>query len=375
MARYRLLPYLMLASWCAVCAAQQKSGDVFVVGEQTATEGLIRPFEKTHVELPKDPLSEFGRRDLVRMLLAEQGFAQRPLPVGPPGLTLVANGSLKPDSTEMRRRLYEKGIASGQGDRVQVTDVQIARDHIVLDLNGGPYPKHRFLRHLEVNGMRVGGDPYEQATGARIILEFEGGVPELSAAEVKLLLEPLLDFGVKSSVEAYAETLPAPIREAVQAHEVLVGMTRRMVMASLGQPEIKMRERANGGADGAVTEEWIYGKVPQTMRFVRFNGDRVVLLKVAALGKPLEIHDKNEMAGYVPPRLEHVVRLGDTEVKPGEDKQQAKPPSLKTGDEAKAAGPGEMGPVQMPKARQDTKSVPPAAPADPPSPAKPQMVL
>jgi len=324
-----------------------QQGNAFVVGRETATDGLIRPFEKTHLELPKDPMNDMDRRQLVRMMYAELGFARRPLPVGAPGVTLFANGSLKPEAAEMRKRLYEKGISSNQGDRIQITDVQVRPDRIVFDINGGPYVKHRFLRHIQINGASMGLDPYEKATGSRIILQFEGAVPDLSAAEVKLLLEPLLDFGVKSSTEAFAETLPPQIRAAVETHEVLVGMTRRMVIASLGQPEIKMRERPAGGVDGEVAEEWIYGKVPQTTRFVRFEGDRVVLLKIAALGKPLDIHDKDELAGYRPPQPEHVIALGDTHAAPGQDTVAPRAPSLQTDAEQKSANGVGLGKVDV----------------------------
>ena len=74
-------------------------------------------------------------------------------------------------------------------------------------------------------------------------------------------------------------------------------MNRRMVLASLGQPESKLRERASDGNTGEVFEEWIYGHTPQSIRFVKFRGDRVILMKLAALGKPLEIHDRDELAG------------------------------------------------------------------------------
>ena len=39
-------------------------------------------------------------------------------------------------------------------------------------------------------------------------LLFEGGLPDISAPEVKALLDPIIDFGVKSGAEAYADSLP-----------------------------------------------------------------------------------------------------------------------------------------------------------------------
>ena len=311
---------LMLALPCAGRA------QVFTVGERSATADMKVDFKPTHVELPDGQLSQRGRRELVRDLQAEQGFAHRILPLGAV-LTLQANGNLTPRDDQYKQMVYKKGQSAAPGDRIVVTALEFKGDRILIDLNGGPYVKHRFLRHIQIG---VGGvqtqepDLSEQATGCRITLVFEGGIPEISAPEVKALLEPVVDFGVKTGDQAYADTLPTPIKSAIAAHEVLVGMNRRMVMAALGQPESKMRE----GAPGERYEEWIYGHQPQTMRFVRFFGDRVTMIKVAALGRAIEIHDHDEMAGYNPPGA--ILALGDG----GKPEKNAGPPSLRLPDEA-----------------------------------------
>jgi hypothetical protein len=161
-----------------------------------------------------------------------------------------------------------------------------------------------------------------------VTLVFKGAVPEISAPEVKALLEPVIDFGVKSSEQAYADTLPPPLKNAIAAHDVLVGMNHRMVLAALGAPESKIREQESGDPNGARYEEWIYGHVPQTVRFVRFVGDRVTVVEIAAMGKPVEIHDKDEMGGFQDPVLTREIALGDR--KPtGEDAAPAAPPTLR----------------------------------------------
>ncbi len=306
--------------------------DVFVVGADTAFGDPLLGFQPTRVEYPNTPMDLSGRRELVRMLLMEQGFAHRALPLGAPGLTLHANGRLTVDGETLKRRLYKDGSCAGAGDRVMVTDIAVLSDRIHIDVNGGPYLPHRYLRHIEINGMPLAGDGQvgERPTGTRITLLFEGPTPRLSAAELKALLEPLLDFGLKSTEQAYADTLPEPIKKAVEEHEVLVGMNRRMVLAAVGQPESKLRERANDGASGEVFEEWIYGKTPQTIRFVRFRGDRVILTKVAALGKPLDVRDRDELASYRDPSTNHEIALGDPKAS-GKDSDQApqKAPSLR----------------------------------------------
>ena len=328
---------------------------VFVVGEKSATADIATDFKPTHVPLPETKLTERGRRELIRNLEAEQGFAHRALPISA-GITLQANGQLTPGPTEYKKLIYEKGQSAAPGDRVVITSMGIKADRIVLDFNGGPYAKHRFLSHVQLNDAPVTPNTGEVATGSRITLVFEGGVPEVSGPEVKALLEPLIDFGVKSSAEAYADTLPDPLKEAIAAHEVLVGMNHRMVLAALGAPENKMREQQSGDPGGGHYEEWIYGHVPQTIRFVRFVGDRVTVVEIAALGKPIEIHDKDEMGGFNAPPPTRVVAMGDQDQRGTEDKPAAPPTLRLPGEAAPADGPGK---VQFPTNN-------PAAPIPPP---------
>ena len=320
---------------------------VFVVGAKTATADVVTEFHPTHVSLPQKPLDERGRLDLLRNLESEQGFAHRELPLGA-GLTLLANGNMDPREDEYKRMLYEKGQSAAPGDRVEISKVDFRADRIVIDLNGGPYAKHRFLSHLSLNGMQM-AQQGPIATGCRITLVFEGGVPEVSAPEVKALLDPLVDFKAKSSAEAYADTLSPKVRDAVEAHEVLVGMNRRMVLAAMGEPKTKHRE---GTGSGEVYEEWIYGDTPQPIQFVRFQHDRVVRLEIAALGKPIEIHDRNEIGGAPAPLLEaRTIVNGDEQKGPDGGRPGGAPPTLRRpGDpDEGVTAPGGMGKVNVPK--------------------------
>ncbi len=149
---------------------------VFVVGEKSATADVDTSFKPTHVPLPQDKLDERGRRELVRNLEAEQGFAHRALPMGS-GLVLQANGQISPGPAQYKKLLYEKGQSAAPGDRVIITALDIKGDRLVLDFNGGPYAKHRFLRHIQINDTPIAADTGE-ATGARVTLVFEGGIPK-----------------------------------------------------------------------------------------------------------------------------------------------------------------------------------------------------
>jgi hypothetical protein len=247
--------------------------------------------------------------------------------------------------------LYQKGESAAAGDRVEISNLEFRADRLIIDFNGGPYAKHRFLSHISLNDMPL-AQQGPIATGCRVTLIFEGGVPEVTAAEVKALLDPVVDFRAKSSAEAYADTLPPRVRDAVAAHEILVGMNHRMVLASMGEPKTKEREHTStDDSDSPIYEEWIYGDPPRPTQFVRFKNGKVVRLEIAAIGKPIEVHDKNEIGGEPEPTLQaRTIVNGDPQVTAEGDRNGAAAPTLrKPGEVLDSAQnvPG-MGKVKMP---------------------------
>jgi hypothetical protein len=336
---------------------------------KTATADVTTEFHPTRVELPTEPLDLRGQQELIRDLESEQGFAHRELPLGV-GMTLLANGNLTPRDNDYKRMLYQKGESAAAGERVEVTHLEFRPDRIVIDLNGGPYAKHRILSHISIDDMPLAQEG-PTATGCRITLVFEGGIPEVTAAEVKALLDPLVDFRAKSSAEAFANTLPPKVREAVEAHQILVGMNRRMVLASMGEPKIKDREHTStadpaSGPDSAspMYEEWIYGDPPHPTQFVRFRNGRVVRLEIAAIGKPIEVHDKDEVGGPPEPTLEaRTIVNGDVQTTAEGDRNGAPAPTLRKPGEV-LDGPGGtvpgMGKVKMPADQQQPQQSPTA---------------
>src|ERR1039458_3754254 len=171
------LPIGILAGALACALPGEGHAQVFVVGEKTAMADVSTDFHPTRVELPSTPITERGRRELVRYLEAEQGFAHRTLPLGD-DITLMANGNLTPGGDAYKVLLYKKGESAQPGDRVVITTVTVKADRMV----------------------------------------FEGGIPDISAPEVKALLDPIIDFGVKTGSKAYADTLTAFLKKAV-AHQ------------------------------------------------------------------------------------------------------------------------------------------------------------
>ena len=103
-----------------------------------------------------------------------------------------------------------------------------------------------------------------------------------------------------------------------------------------------MREQQSGDPNGGHYEEWIYGHVPQTIRFVRFVGDRVTVVEIAALGKPIEIHDKDEMGGFNAPAPTREVAMGDKEQGADETKPAAPPTLRLPGEAVPDGGPGKV---------------------------------
>jgi hypothetical protein len=265
-------------------------------------------------------------------------------------------------------------------------------------LNGGPERKHEFLRHIQVGvgspnmSSPVVQDPGQEPTGARLTLTFDKFVPDVTPAQVKALLAPLISFDMKTPVQAYTDTLPPKLKEAILNHRVMVGMSTEMVLFAMGQPENKSRE-----IEGQMPfEEWIYGHPPQDVQFVRINGNRVIRVELAKVGQPLEVFTKNEVEGLMTTDGKPVVadatlhdtrtvQLGDVHRDP--DRQApAAPPTLRAPGEklptdeenAKqnaANRTGTMKPVIFPKdtTKEPARTVPahpaPAPPDDTPSEA------
>jgi hypothetical protein len=314
--------------------------------------------------------------ELIRVLQSEQGFAMRPFPGGHKGLTLAANGFLDPAGEPYLDMVTSNGLSSKPGDRLVLSDIKFERNRIIFDLNGGPDPKHRFLRHIQIGtGPDVMGpivqDDGQPVVGSRLSLTFQDHVPELTGAEVKALLAPLISFDLKTPIQAYTDTLPAKLKEAILNHQVWVGMSTQMVIFSVGRPDGKSREM--DGQDPF--EEWIYGKPPKDVQFVRVNGNRVIRVEVAKVGQTPLVYTTDLVAGLL--RTDgtpldgptdaaiRIAKVGDVEIDP--DKQAPAPtPTLRKPGETGTVGTstsmgdptgrtGVMKPVQFPKPKPDSQ--------------------
>ena len=193
------------------------------------------------------------------------------------------------DADMLTRQVATHGAAVNSGDHVQITKLEFHERQIVVDVNGGGRGKKRLRDriHLEMGGIpsvRTSTTQQEQGPpgvqpglGSTLFLDFAEPLPDLSPDDLKKLLGPFLDFTRQRSASLqWFDTLPVEMKKAIQERKPLVGMDREEVIAAIGKPEHKVRERDGEGND---IEDWIYGQPPSKTVFVRFTGDRVTTIK------------------------------------------------------------------------------------------------
>src|SRR5438270_5929962 len=245
----------------------------------------------------REKLNDGTKMQLIRVIDAEFVHVRKYLRVGGKNMVIGPDGMVKPGDAELYRMAQTSGAAAKIGDRVQITNIVFKEKSIYFEINGGPKKKTKWYQHIEVSGMggSTGGvDPNRatQPTGAAVTLEFKKHVPEMTGAELKQMLTPVLDFSVKTAAEVFVDTLPPKIKEAVKRHEILVGMNHDMVVMAKDRPPQKVREKDDKGKE---YEEWIYGAAPQDVVFVRFAGDEVVQVKTAKVGGQIIVKTEKEV--------------------------------------------------------------------------------
>jgi hypothetical protein len=254
---------------------------------------------------PPPHLSKQTRMDLVRGFNAELVYIRTPFPMGKKGLTLK-NGVVSPNGAELQQMIAMWGPAAKPGDQARISEIAIKENRIHFEINGGPVKKQKWYQRIQVGG--AGGmtpispsDPNANPRGSFVDLVFEHYVPELTPQQLKDLLRPVFDFDAKSAVEAYLETVPPKVKEAIKNHEVLVGMNREMVLYSKGHPPKKIREKEK---DSDVEyEEWIYGEPPKDVDFVRLVGDEVVRVETMKVNGEKTLRTEKEVNLETPPSV------------------------------------------------------------------------
>jgi hypothetical protein len=223
------------------------------------------------------------RVEILRGLTSEFATVKVPLPRSRKPLDVKTDGSYdKQEWTEIGKQL---GPAARIGDLVQVTHLEIEKDSIILQINGGMRAKGGWKDHVSV-GMGGGtnpingGQPTNAPGGTTVALRFGEPIGEITSAEVKKMLSPVLDFNQQSATQQYTETIPPEVKKAIEDKRVMVGMDRDQVIMAIGKPVRKSRETH----DGVENEDWIYGNPPGRMTFVTFTGAKVSKVKETYAG-------------------------------------------------------------------------------------------
>ncbi|HET6178127.1 MAG TPA: hypothetical protein VFE61_14420 [Candidatus Sulfotelmatobacter sp.] len=301
-------------------------------------------------------MSKQTRFEIIRDFETQIVYSRTAFPMGTKGISLK-NGVTTPSGAELQQALALWGPAVRPGDPAHISYVQIKDDHIHFDINGGPVHRKKWYQHIQVSGANGNevplspNDSQPNPHGTYLDIYFDKYVPEMTAQQLRDVLLPVLDFNARSKEQAYLDTMQPKVKEAIQAHRVLVGMNSEMVLHSKGKPPKKVREK-----DGDVDyEEWIYGDPPQDVDFVRIVGEEVVRIETMKVGGEKIVRTEKEVILEKPDK--------DTEAKKEQEDRPVNAPSLRR--------PGEDQ-ENAPKPSDGVNPTPPVAPPDiPQSPGNP----
>ncbi|MGA7170093.1 MAG: hypothetical protein WBX08_13145, partial [Candidatus Sulfotelmatobacter sp.] len=168
------------------------------------------------------------RYEIIRDFETQLVYARTAFPMGTKGLQLK-QGVITPNGEELQQALNLWGPAIKPGDPARISFVQIKNDHIHFEINGGPIRRQKWYQRVQVSGTYgqpvTGGEgPQSNPHGSYVDLYFYKYVPEMNIAQLRNLLFPVLDFTARNKEQAYLDSVPPKVKEAIQAHHVLVGM-------------------------------------------------------------------------------------------------------------------------------------------------------
>jgi hypothetical protein len=349
--------FLFLIVTFAASAAHSQTGAPV---EQEKPASTQPPVFIDHSTPPKaDPIPSDAPRmthdtrlQILRDFETQLVYSRTLFPMGTKGLQLK-DGVITPNGKDLQQSLVIYGPAIRPGDPAHISFMQIRSDHIHFEINGGPIRRKKWYQHIEVGGANgpamtgPGNGPTENPHGSFVDLYFSKYVPEMSPAQLRLLLYPVFDFNARNKEQAYLDTVQPKVKEAILAHHVLVGMDSEMVLHAMGKPPKKVRER-EGETD---YEEWIYGEPPADVNFVRLVADEVVRVETMKVGG------------------EKIVRTQKEVVLPEKDKEKeaAKEPGERPGNAPSLRRPGEDS-EDVPRPSNGSAPLPPTPPPDLPQP-------
>lgn len=225
-------------------------------------------------------LGEQSKLTIIRYVDGEYAKAVQPLPHEKTGFKIAAGKPL--DMKGLEGEVRREGAIAAPGDTVQITRIEFRVKEIAVQINGGGKKKFHLREHLQVGigdaAPAQAAEHPDEGRGTTIILDYGRPLPDLGPDDLKRDLSVLLDFSKQHSAAVnWIDTLPPEMQQAIKDHRALVGMDQEMVIAALGRPDHKVRERDPQGNE---TEDWIYGTPPARTTFVTFIGDKVVRVKI-----------------------------------------------------------------------------------------------
>lgn len=349
---FTLVPVLFLAaSLCGQSTSVQQQPSAS--NSPAATPSTPDPQLSAPKINPNAPrMSKQTRMEIIRDFETQLVYSRTPFPMGQKGL-ILKDGTLTPNGRDLQALLALFGPSIRPGDPAHISFVQIKDDHIHFDLNGGAIRRKKWYQHIQVagaNGEQVPlskDESTDNPHGSYLDIYFDKYVPEMTAAQLRSVIYPALDFTAHNKEEAYLDTVPPKVKDAIKAHHVLIGMNSEMVIHAVGKPPRKVREK-----DGETEyEEWIYGQPPQDVDFVRIIGDEVVRVETMKVGGEKIVRTEKEV---ILPKPDE-----DQEAKKEQGDRPANAPTLRR--------PGEAA-EDVPKTPGQANPLPPAAPPDMPPP-------
>ena len=224
-------------------------------------------------------LSLDQRVELLRGLSSEYATAKIILPNSRKALPFEENGTW--DKKTWDDAVRKDGPAARAGDMVQVTKVDVDDDAITLQLNNGlkKQGSWRDKVQISVGGVtpvqtepRASSQPH---TGTAIVIKFKDSIGDITSAQLKKMLAPVLDFEKHTASENYLDTLPPATQQAIKEKKAIEGMDQDAVILALGRPLRKTRETK----DDVEQETWQFGEPPGRVTFVTFAGSKVIRVR------------------------------------------------------------------------------------------------
>ena len=227
-----------------------------------------------HAQLTKD-----AHFKILGTLIATEGAARIPLPLGKSGIELSENGLI--DRDKLQKEIASNGNAISPGQVVSITAIEVNDKSLEFEIDHGGSKKKNILSNIQVGMGGVSPQQQKKETpepkGSKITLLFAQKVPpNLTTDEIKNLLSPVLDFAKQSLLRTGIDALPPEFQEAVKAKEARVGMDSNTVLLAMGQPNKRIRDKNEKGEE---QEDWLYVGRGQRQTFVTFEKDVVVSIR------------------------------------------------------------------------------------------------